>query len=95
MRRNHEHSHRRKTAYGLNSTLNQESKPIIASSDCLPRGRRGTYRIEGNSGSGAWTRTRISSSKGWRATDCTTPDQGTTSLLETRHRATVHQNINE
>ena len=26
-------------------------------------------------GSGAWTRTRITSSKGWRATDCTTPEQ--------------------
>jgi hypothetical protein len=26
-------------------------------------------------GSGAWTRTRITSSKGWRATNCTTPDQ--------------------
>jgi hypothetical protein len=25
-------------------------------------------------GSGAWTRTRITSSKGWRATDCTTPE---------------------
>ena len=26
-------------------------------------------------GSGAWTRTRITSSKGWRATNCTTPDR--------------------
>ena len=26
------------------------------------------------SGSGAWTRTRITSSKGWRATNCTTPE---------------------
>lgn len=25
-------------------------------------------------GSGAWTRTRITSSKGWRATNCTTPE---------------------
>ena len=32
-------------------------------------------------GSGAWTRTRISSSKGWRATDCTTPDQVMSSSL--------------
>jgi hypothetical protein len=25
-------------------------------------------------GSGAWTRTKITSSKGWRATNCTTPE---------------------
>src|SRR5215469_3358051 len=37
------------------------------------------YRWKG--GSGAWTRTRISSSKGWRATDCTTPDQVMASSL--------------
>jgi hypothetical protein len=32
---------------------------------------------EGEVGSGAWTRTRITSSKGWRATNCTTPERGT------------------
>ena len=33
-------------------------------------------------GSGAWTRTRITSSKGWRATNCTTPEQGTESVAD-------------
>jgi hypothetical protein len=37
----------------------------------MPCGFRGRSRF----GSGAWTRTRITSSKGWRATDCTTPEQ--------------------
>lgn len=32
-------------------------------------------QVMGKIGSGAWTRTRITSSKGWRATNCTTPEK--------------------
>lgn len=50
-------------------------------------GSRKKTPVYGRSGSGAWTRTRITSSKGWRATNCTTPEQCRKSVAEAPTRA--------
>src|SRR5215469_10578534 len=73
------------------TSLPQAGSLAIAGEEAKDRLLKQESQNRWKGGSGAWTRTRISSSKGWRATDCTTPDQVMSSLLVYLRPATGQQ----